>query len=318
MQQLIKVKVTYPFDSVVFRGQLPNKGSQWDDFIFFINPEETDEVYDYWVVYENLHKPSERTFLRNKRNTLFFTGEPPTVKKYSEGFLRQFATIITSHTDIKHPSVLYTQQSLPWSIRKSYDELNAISQLPKTKFMSLISSRKTITEGHKKRLDFALKLKECYPEYIDLYGRGIKDFEDKWDVLAPYKYHLSIENSSFKNYFTEKITDAYLCNCFPVYYGCTNLEDYFDPLSFIKIDIKELDACRRVIDHLIKDEFHYEKSISHLNIARNACLNEYNLFPAVVKLIRNTDIGSTANYELKKIRQTNTDILKSLIKNIFS
>jgi hypothetical protein len=48
------------------------------------------------------------------------------------------------------------------------------------------------------------------------------------EVLFDSQYHICIENHAVGNYFTEKLIDAFLTETIPVYWGCTNIEDYFD------------------------------------------------------------------------------------------
>jgi len=99
--------------------------------------------------------------------------------------------------------------------------------LPKSKLMSVITSSKDFTEGHQKRLNFVRRLKDYFGEDIDVFGRGIREVDDKWDAISPYKYHIALENSVYPHYWTEKLGDVYLSGAYPIYYGCLNLEDYF-------------------------------------------------------------------------------------------
>ena len=41
-------------------------------------------------------------------------------------------------------------------------------------------------------------------------------------------FHISIENTSIKNYFSEKIVDCFQTKTVPIYYGCKNIGDYFN------------------------------------------------------------------------------------------
>jgi hypothetical protein len=41
-------------------------------------------------------------------------------------------------------------------------------------------------------------------------------------------FHIAVENSQNKNYFTEKIVDAFLSKTVPVYWGCPNIGEFFD------------------------------------------------------------------------------------------
>jgi hypothetical protein len=311
-----KVKITFPFQKPDLKNQFPTSDFRIGNFQFDINPgkETKNDVYDYWVVYENLHRPAEHCFLKEKKNTIFIAGEPPSVKKYLASFLKQFHLIITSHEIANHPKAFSFQQALPWTINKNYCELKNTGTIPKSKFMSIITSNKKLTDGHKKRLEFALQLKSLYPEHIDLYGRGINDFENKWDVLAPYKYHICIENSSIRNYFTEKITDSFLCLSFPLYYGCTNIESYFSENSFIKIDIDKIDECKMIIDSLIENNSHYEKSLPFLKKSKAESLDTYNLFPFIKSLIEEQFPDSQSDLKSgsfkKVIYQAPVDMLK--------
>lgn len=70
----------------------------------------------------------------------------------------------------------------------------------------------------------------------DSAGRGYAPFEDKQDGLAPYKFSVVIENTQEPNYFTEKIVDAVLCETVPIYWGCPNIAEFFDPARIIKCE----------------------------------------------------------------------------------
>ena len=126
---------------------------------------------------------------------------------------------------------------------------------------------------------------------IDVFGRGIKDFDDKWEVLAPYKYHISLENSSTNHYWTEKLADSYLAETFPIYYGCKNITDYFPESSLASIDISDFDQTVRIIDKIIEED-RYEKSIDVLKACKHKILNEYNIFDYIAKLCDSLDANS--------------------------
>lgn len=41
-------------------------------------------------------------------------------------------------------------------------------------------------------------------------------------------FHIAIENASIRNYFSEKILDCFQSRTVPVYYGCTNIGEFFN------------------------------------------------------------------------------------------
>src|SRR5262249_27327408 len=138
------------------------------------------------------------------------------------------------------------------SFDKDYDLLKSVRAGPKTKLLSVISSDKAFTEEHKKRLEFVGSLKDIFGDEIDFFGRGKEPIEDKWDAIAPYKYHVVLENGEYRDYWTEKIADCYLAWTYPFYAGCPNLGKYFPPESFTPLSYgsaaRAAEAIRAAID----------------------------------------------------------------------
>lgn len=146
----------------------------------------------------------------------------------------------------------------------------------------MISSNKVFTEGHRVRYEFVMKLQAHFGEDIQVFGRGINEVADKWDAIAPFRYHLALENSAFDDYWTEKLADAYLARSFPIYYGCPNLERYFEPKSFLSIDLQQPQQAMQRIEALLADD-PFEQRQQQLERARNLVLEQYQLFPLAVR-----------------------------------
>lgn len=104
--------------------------------------------------------------------------------------------------------------------------------LSKTKACSLIASAKRTQEGHALRHAMADYAKAKGMD-VDVMGGGYQPFEHKADGLAPYRFSLVIENVREVNYFTEKLIDAVLCKCVPIYWGCPNIAEFIDPGGMI-------------------------------------------------------------------------------------
>lgn len=289
---MYKVKLTISNNDRNCNRQLPNNGFVWKDYQFFIN--DTIEEADFWVVCYQKFPYKKETCRVAPENTIFFTWEPDSTYHYSQRFLNQFAKVVSCQQKLKHRNVVKDQPGLAWHIgmvRKNgevsyncnYDSL-IHSKPKKTKLLSVITSNKIYTRGHRMRIAFVQKLKEHYGEQLDVYGRGFNDFDDKWDVIAPYKYHISLENCSIPYYWSEKLADTYLGNAFPFYYGCTNIEDFFDARSFCKIDIAKPDEAIEIIDNAINNNLS-ETNADAVETAKQQVLNEYNFFELIVKHI---------------------------------
>ena len=107
--------------------------------------------------------------------------------------------------------------------------------------------------NYQKRHNFVRKLLESDLEF-DFYGNGwnLSDHRykgstsNKHETLRNYKYSIAIENVCEDNYVSEKFFDCILNNTVPLYYGCPNVEDFYDPNSFHNIDIEHTSVVDRI------------------------------------------------------------------------
>lgn len=281
---MIRIKLSTAGGGTPFIKQAPGMKPVWGNCEFFINTE-VDEC-DLWVVYGGLGKVEST----HTSATLLITNEPPSVKTYTKKFTDQFDAVLTCQ-HIKHSHVIHSQQALPWWIghkmkadgsddvkyEKTYDELMSLSTPAKTKLLSIIVSNKRFTKGHRQRYAFAQFLKNKLGDQIDVFGID-KPLEDKWDAIAPYKYHIVIENAAVADYWTEKLADAFLGESYPIYFGAPNIAKYFSPDTLTSIDITKPHEALAIIKSVISSDT-YEKSVSGLTGAKQLILNKYQLFP---------------------------------------
>lgn len=111
---------------------------------------------------------------------------------------------------------------------------------PKTKLVSMVASNKVMCAEHVLRQEVIQKFsKEC-----DHFGRGYTPLENKEDGLKDYCFSIVMENGTYPNMFTEKITDCFMTGTIPIYYGINNIGDYFDTEGIIMLhdsfEIKDL------------------------------------------------------------------------------
>jgi len=107
--------------------------------------------------------------------------------------------------------------------------------------------------------------------------------ESKEIIFDGFQYSVIIENTAMPNYFTEKLIDCLVTNTIPIYFGCTNINQFFDDSYFLKFNnINEFDSIIRSIT----PEF-YARVINKI---------EYNR----IKAIEYVDIWKRLNTELDK------------------
>lgn len=97
----------------------------------------------------------------------------------------------------------------------------------KSRKISMISSGKGISDGHKYRHTIFDSLKNKFE--IDWWGRGFgKPFNEKTEPLIDYEFSICVTNSRINNYFTEILIDPIRLGTIPIFWGCPNIGDYFD------------------------------------------------------------------------------------------
>ena len=261
-----------------------NKGI-WKGIVSVLKIEEAD----YIICLNNVPRNILR---RYSKKIIVFPREPRVLCNHVSGEKNWF-TYDTIHHVVTYPQF----------INKNYDELKSLkyTDLVKNKILSSVTSYKLHTKCAKKRVEFIKKFIDKYPENLDIYGMGwpgntsgykgnLGKYHNqdvvgtsKFDGLKNYHYSLCLENSSEKNYFTEKFTDSILSWSVPIYFGCNNIEEYFPQDSYYKIDIFNencLDKVKEIISTPVT-----EKNIKALEGARELILEKYNIWGVIEKIV---------------------------------
>jgi len=144
----------------------------------------------------------------------------------------------------------------------------------KTKLVSMISSSKNWSNGHKYRLG---KIEE-FRNKVDLYGRGFNEIDKKEQGLCDYMFSIVVENDSYPTYWSEKILDCFATGTIPIYYGSPDISNYFNTDGIIILDenfnidmlnegeyLKRLDAIKdnfnKCLEYDIIEDIIFEKWI---------------------------------------------------------
>lgn len=278
---LVYVHSNYNYPNLL--RQTPFLNGVWDDIQFTFD--EVDEC-DYIVVIN--HPTKDIKVKCRKGGRILLIQEPPYERNsYLIPYFSYFDVILTGFDKKYSSKILNMQAALPWLIDKNYQQLVKLpppSLDQKSDRLSWITSNSNVNPGHVPRLNFLERIKQADLNF-DLFGRGIRHIDNKFDALYPYKYTLAVENYSDRNYWTEKISDAYLSWTMPVYYGCQNIEDFFPENSFIKIDIHKPEEAIEIIKKCIADK-KFDKNINAIKVARELVLNKYQFFPAMTDLMK--------------------------------
>ena len=283
------VQLAADWDCSQVLRQTPGASGIWEATRFTTDP--VNEC-DYLVVFNNRQLAPVET--RCPREHVWAVMQEPYVPGLYDWMVEgheSFARVLTHFPPLADPKYIVSQPMIPWHVDLSYDELVQREVPAKRRGVSWIASNLTFLPGHKRRAALRAFLLAQRSAPVDLFGRGVRYIADKWDALAPYRYSLAIENSNSRDYWTEKVADCFLSWTIPLYDGCTNLEDYFHPESFIRIDASDHAGTLRKIEELLTSD-QWERRLSALHESRVRVLNEYQMFPALVKAIRAYGTGT--------------------------
>lgn len=106
--------------------------------------------------------------------------------------------------------------------------------------ISHLTGFKEMTDGHRLRKKVHYKQNRIYTPkdfYISSHGGVDNTFDNKIlgdskNPLFESQFHICIENSRQKNFFTEKLIDCLVTKTIPIYWGCENIDNFFDVRGF--------------------------------------------------------------------------------------
>lgn len=141
----------------------------------------------------------------------------------------------------------------------------------KSKMLSIVASSKDWTVGHRMR-HWAINQ---FKDKIDVYGNGYNEIIDsqgnfgKVYGLASYYFHFVIMNSQKDSWYTEALIDSFACGCIPLFFGCPNIGDHFNPDGIIQFD--SLPQLEKIMGTLTPELYNskIEAVKENMEIARN-------------------------------------------------
>jgi hypothetical protein len=119
-----------------------------------------------------------------------------------------------------------------------------------------------ISNSHRDGIEYLLKLMEKFDfKSGGNFHKNIeigRKYSDKIELFKTCKFGIAFENSIHDDYITEKIYDCYLANVIPIYFGAKNINNDFNPESFINVhNYKNTDDLIQHIDYLMNNEDAY-------------------------------------------------------------
>lgn len=129
-------------------------------------------------------------------------------------------------------------------------------------------------EGQSKLGQFEFKMHRSPPR-----------IDSKDDFYRNAKFNIACENQAIPNMFTEKLLDCLRTKTVPIYFGCTNIEKYFDTRGMIRFDT--FDQLMDIVNWLTPD--HYQSMLPYMeeNYQRGKSYWQHNIFTRIEDQVEN-------------------------------
>lgn len=139
---------------------------------------------------------------------------------------------------------------------------NEFYKKQKNKFCSTVFSSPYSTRFDMVNLLNTYKTVDCYGK---IHREQIPDGEkNKMDVISDYKFNICFENTIYPGYFTEKLLQAKVAGCIPIYYSdktysndfnsrcCINMIDFENKNNLLEY-LKEIDSDNRLYSNILSE-----------------------------------------------------------------
>lgn len=280
MQQ--RIGLTYSSNAgAMYRRMAPTFPYQRAGFLFA----ESNPARDDWLAVTNDLSQPFATHVPMERRILVIS-EPSPMNGYPPEYINQFGVLLSPYRidgflGSWHPS----HAALPWFFGFPFDHGPSLSfselvDLPppqKRSEVSVVVSNKVFHQGHRNRLRFLNRLQSRLGSRLHVFGRGIREINDKAEAILPFAYHLALENSIETNSFTEKFSDAFLGYALPLYAGCPNASEWFPSESFVALDLDDLDSAIDQVQQALDDDL-YAGRLGAIQEARRRVLHQQTIF----------------------------------------
>ena len=266
--------------------------------------------FDYLITFNN----SEEMLSVPKDKNIVFTMEPSWSHGIKDEVLDNSFKIFTSVDRFSSrenvemsPTLMFsedsggsTQQHVKQAgegIKTSMEEYLSYDNFDKPKKCSIILAAHGAIAGAPKHPDsiylnrekLLIKILESDLD-IDIYGRGWKINDDRYkgyaeykeDALRDYEFSIGIENSREDYYISEKITDCFMNNCVPIYDGCKLVHEFYNPKSFVKINIDEDNVIENIKEILQESNESYKEYVLE---SKRKYFTDYNIYTYLEKCI---------------------------------
>jgi len=157
--------------------------------------------------------------------------------------------------------------------------------------ISHLCGKKLMTYGQSLRHEILARKNEIKipTNFYDVYGEMnsvLEASEGKEFIFGDSMFGTIIENTSHRGYFTEKIMDCFALKTIPIYWGCSNIEDFFNEKGILKFN--NVDDFIYICNNL--DKTYYDSILKHIEenyqLAINATSYEWKIVNKIEEILK--------------------------------
>lgn len=168
---------------------------------------------------------------------------------------------------------------------------NNIDLLKKKFCISSVTGKKAFCIGHRFRhalWNLQTKIQVPCVFFRSMHGCPKEPFNTKGcptlnttkeELFLNFQQSIVIENSQQKNYFTEKLLDCLITKTIPIYWGCPNIDDFFETDGWIILTDANANIAIQKINEI--QEFSYEKYLATVEENQKKCFQYINFYDNV-------------------------------------
>jgi hypothetical protein len=151
------------------------------------------------------------------------------------------------------------------------------------------------TQGHALRFEYHDRTPELKIPHKSWLTAGIREkietcAEAKTELFGDAQFGVVIENTNHRGYFTEKIMEMFLLKTIPLYWGCSNIGNFFNTEGIITFN--NVDDLIFTLNNL--DENYYDSKINAIeenyNIAINYLSVEQNIINKITEIFKHNNL----------------------------
>lgn len=86
---------------------------------------------------------------------------------------------------------------------------------------------------------------------------------EKRNYILDFRFNIAIENAQHPGYITEKITDAFLAGCIPIYWGDPNICNEFNRNAFV--NLRDFNSLDKAVDYILAIDEDENKALEMMN-----------------------------------------------------